>query len=99
MCLEAVGNKPATVKECHMGTICPQWFISKWTPCTKLCGEGKQTRTVQCYRKEADGKITILEDDDCLDEKPDNEMTCMLRPCEGVDYITSSWSGVRMFSN
>lgn len=94
-CLELVGNKPATIASCNEGKICPMWFIGKWQPCNKLCGEGKQTRQVVCYQKEENGKITVLDDKDCLDEKPEEEMDCMLQPCEGVDYVVSSWSGVR----
>lgn len=41
------------------------------------------------------GKIEVLDDDDCIDEKPEETRECTLRPCEGVDWITSSWSGVR----
>ncbi len=94
ICLEDVGNKPATKQACNVKKICPNWFTSSWKHCDKLCGEGKQTRKVTCYRKETDGKITILDDSECPDEKPEDEMKCLLRPCEGVDYITSSWSGV-----
>ncbi|KAL7022058.1 hypothetical protein ACKWTF_012113 [Chironomus riparius] len=92
-CLELVGNKPATIASCNEGKICPLWFTGKWQSCNKLCGEGKQTRQVVCYQKEENGKITVLDDKDCLDEKPVDEMDCMLQPCEGVDYVVSSWSG------
>ncbi|XP_055618805.1 papilin isoform X1 [Toxorhynchites rutilus septentrionalis] len=92
VCLEMVGNKPATEQECNRDTICPEWYIGKWSPCNKLCGEGEQTRKVTCYRKE-NGRITVLSDEECVNDKPDIAQSCMLRPCEGVDYITSSWSG------
>ncbi|XP_055525400.1 papilin isoform X2 [Wyeomyia smithii] len=92
VCLEQVGNKPATEQECNRGTVCPEWHVGKWTPCNKLCGEGKQTRTAVCFRKE-NGRITVLDDSECITEKPEVQKSCMLRPCEGVDYITSSWSG------
>lgn len=94
VCLELAGNKPATVAACNEGKVCPLWFTSKWQPCNKLCGEGKQTRQVICYRKEDDGRITVLDGKDCPDEKPAEEKDCMIQPCEGVDYITSDWSGV-----
>ena len=32
ICLEKVGNKPATVQECNVGVICPLWFIGPWQP-------------------------------------------------------------------
>ncbi|XP_058455699.1 papilin isoform X2 [Malaya genurostris] len=92
VCLEQVGNKPATEQECNRGTICPEWYIGKWSPCNKLCGDGEQTRKVTCFRKE-NGRITVLDDGECPNEKPETQQSCMLQPCEGVDYITSSWSG------
>ncbi|XP_053670896.1 papilin [Anopheles nili] len=91
-CLQLVGNKPATERECNQGLICPEWHVGRWTPCNKLCGEGERTRKVTCFRKE-NGRITVLEDDECITEKPAVSEKCMLRPCEGVDYITSSWTG------
>lgn len=30
--------------------------------------------------------------------KPETERKCNLRPCEGVDWVTSEWSGVRLFA-
>lgn len=61
--------------------------------CDKLCGEGEQKRNLVCYRKE-NGKITVLTDADCIDVKPETTKKCIIKPCEGVDYVTSSWSGV-----
>lgn len=95
VCLELAGNKPATNANCNEEKVCPLWFTSKWQPCNKLCGEGKQTRQVVCYRKEDDGRVTVLDESDCHDEKPAEEIDCMIQPCDGVEYITSSWSGVR----
>ncbi|XP_049534828.1 papilin isoform X3 [Anopheles darlingi] len=92
VCLEHVGNKPATERECNQGTICPEWHIGKWSPCNKLCGDGERTRKVTCFRKE-NGRITVLDDGECITEKPIASEKCILRPCEGVDYVTSSWSG------
>lgn len=42
-------------------------------------------------------KITVLNDEECETEKPEIEKSCELRPCEGVDWVTSSWSGVRIY--
>lgn len=94
VCLELAGNKPATAESCNEGKICPVWYTSKWQPCNKLCGEGKQTRQVICYRREENGRITTLDDKDCQDEKPAEEMECLTQPCEGVEFIASTWSGV-----
>lgn len=40
-------QKPAKERPC--GTKeCPIWFEGPWTPCSKSCGTGHQTRTVVC---------------------------------------------------
>lgn len=61
--------------------------------CDKLCGDGLQKRDVKCYYK-LNGKVSIANDSACLDPKPDAQKACFLRPCEGVDWIVSQWSGV-----
>lgn len=51
-----------------------------------------------CYRK-TDGKIEVLDDAQCehQEKKPESERKCNLRPCEGVDWVTTEWSGVSIF--
>ncbi|XP_044574257.1 papilin isoform X6 [Drosophila ananassae] len=93
VCLKEVGNKPATIKECNRDIKnCPKYHLGPWTPCDKLCGDGKQTRKVTCYIKE-NGRKRVLPDEDCVEDKPEEEKTCLLAPCEGVDWIISQWSG------
>ncbi|XP_025408017.1 papilin isoform X2 [Sipha flava] len=91
-CDQYDGVKPSTVKPCNVGLECPLWYTDPWKPCDKLCGAGKQTRKVSCYRK-VGKKIIVLNDDECEAQKPETTKSCELRPCEGVDYITSAWSG------
>ncbi|XP_065354306.1 papilin isoform X6 [Calliphora vicina] len=93
VCLEEVGNKPANQQECNRDVKnCPKYHLGPWSPCDKLCGEGKQKRKVTCYIEE-NGRKKVLNDDDCIEEKPETEKMCMLTPCEGVDWIISPWSG------
>lgn len=61
--------------------------------CSKLCGEGVQTRAIKCYQKNGT-KIEVLNESECPEPKPEVSQKCILRPCEGVDWITSQWSGV-----
>ncbi|XP_034239314.1 papilin isoform X2 [Thrips palmi] len=84
--------KPATSEPCGTDSICPSWFKGPWKACDKLCGEGKQRRQVTCYLRR-DGRIEILGDNYCPNAKPAAEQDCFLRPCEGVDWVTSPWSG------
>lgn len=45
-------------------------------------------------------KINVLIDDECeMGKKPEIEKPCELRPCEGVDWVTSAWSGVSKQNN
>lgn len=48
-----------------------------------------------CYIEE-NGRKHVLPEEDCAEKKPPTEKECMLTPCEGVDWIISEWSGVRM---
>ncbi|KAK9688591.1 ADAM-TS Spacer 1 [Popillia japonica] len=86
-------QKPTTEQACNQGVICGEWHFGPWKPCNRLCGKGKETREVSCYRK-VDGKITVLDESECSrDEKPESSRSCSLRPCEGVDWVASEWSG------
>lgn len=51
--------------------------------------------------KHEDGKIEVLDNSECeaIEPKPEEERKCNVRPCEGVDWITSEWSGVRVKLN
>lgn len=68
-------------------------FILFIQQCDKLCDEGTQRRQVVCYQKK-DGRIEVLDDKDCPDEKPVSEQPCYEQPCDGVDWVTSEWAGV-----
>ncbi|XP_072747679.1 papilin isoform X3 [Anoplolepis gracilipes] len=91
-CLEKVGPKGPVKQECNRDVDCPQWHEGPWKPCDHICGPGKQTRAVTCYKK-VDGKIQVLEDEACDTETPEREKACELRPCAGLDWVTSEWSG------
>ncbi|KPJ10062.1 Papilin, partial [Papilio machaon] len=91
-CFDLLGPKPELYQECNRNATCPTWFAGPWKPCDKLCDEGKQTRQVVCHQK-INGKVEVFEDAMCEEEKPATEQSCMLRPCEGVDWVLSDWSG------
>ncbi|VEN50612.1 unnamed protein product [Callosobruchus maculatus] len=93
-CLAEGGRKPPEEQECNKGTQCAKWHTGPWRPCDHLCGDGIKTRKVQCYI-ERDHKIDILDDAQCeaIEPKPEESQKCNIRPCEGVDWITSEWSG------
>nr|CAD7426582.1 unnamed protein product [Timema monikensis] len=91
-CSDVLGPKPPTTQECNQDVACPTWHVGPWKPCNRLCGDGVQKRRVRCYIR-VEGKIQVLEDSACSEEKPQFEKPCLLRPCEGVDWVLSDWSG------
>lgn len=100
-------NKEAVCPQFHIGDWGPvisQKIIASAEPtnligyhflwqCDKLCGDGTRHRKITCFRK-VDDRIEKLEDSDCEGEVPSRTESCTKRPCEGVDWITSPWSGV-----
>lgn len=100
-------NKEAVCPQFHIGDWGPvisQKIIASAEPtnligyhflwqCDKLCGDGTRHRKITCFRK-VDDRIEKLEDSDCEGEIPSRTESCTKRPCEGVDWITSPWSGV-----
>ncbi|XP_035723305.1 papilin-like isoform X5 [Vespa mandarinia] len=91
-CVEKLGPKGPTTQECNEHVDCPQWHLGPWKPCDHLCGGGKQTRKITCYVKK-DGKIEVMDESACEGEVPEREKHCELRPCEGLDWVVSEWSG------
>ncbi|XP_055847561.1 papilin isoform X3 [Episyrphus balteatus] len=93
ICLKAFGSKPVETRDCNRDVEnCPKFHLGPWTPCNKLCGEGKRTRVVTCFKEEG-GRKKVLPSEECSEEKPDTEENCLITPCEGVDWIVSQWSG------
>uniref|UniRef100_A0A2H1V4N0 SFRICE_005771 n=1 Tax=Spodoptera frugiperda TaxID=7108 RepID=A0A2H1V4N0_SPOFR len=90
-CLKLLGPKPELTQKCNQDEPCPLWFVGQWKPCDKLCDEGRQIRQVVCHQK-INGRVTVLGDGNCTDEKPSVEQKCMIRPCDGVDWVTTDWS-------
>nr|XP_046466549.1 papilin isoform X8 [Neodiprion pinetum] len=91
-CLKTIGPKGIEIQECNKDVPCPQWHKGPWKPCDRLCGQGKERRKITCYKK-VDGKIIVLPDSACPEERPESEKDCELRPCAGIDWVVSKWSG------
>ncbi|XP_047994782.1 papilin-like isoform X6 [Leguminivora glycinivorella] len=91
-CFRRLGDKPEEHQKCNVNASCPTWFTGPWKPCDKLCGDGKQTRQVVCHRK-TNGRVEVLVDESCEDEKPAAEQPCNIHPCDGIDWVISNWTG------
>lgn len=69
-------DKPSPVQPCELQPCKPQWFTTEWSTCSRSCGEGVQTREVQCLS--ADKQHNAACD---LDSKPVHERSCNTIPC------------------
>ncbi|XP_065887872.1 papilin-like [Dysidea avara] len=99
-CRDANGNKihrdncsllakPHTERSCAGNMCIHKWIKSNWTNCSVSCGEGVQTRHVNCTENG-----TIVDDIVCLenipDSKPVEERTCQGPFCNGT-WVVESW--------
>ncbi|XP_077522114.1 uncharacterized protein LOC144133127 [Amblyomma americanum] len=94
-CLESVGQKPERRQECSSGA-CPSWVAGTWSECDRLCGIGTQTRDVQCTNRISGnvlGKDALIHTGCDEATKPPTNRTCELRPCDGLEWVTTPWSG------
>lgn len=70
--------------------------------CNRVCGMGQQTRGVYCQANhQLPNTVTsnILPDSRCdASEVPISAQECNMGPCDGLEWVTSSWSGVNMYS-
>ncbi|XP_071507379.1 uncharacterized protein [Diadema antillarum] len=85
-CLAILGFKPDYQQACTV-QLCPHWVASEWSECSHGCGEGSQTRSVQCLADLPEP------DESCVaEDRPIEEQDCNLGPCDGVDWITTEWT-------
>ncbi|KAG7202290.1 hypothetical protein KM043_018623 [Ampulex compressa] len=103
-------DKPHTTKRCRKGpcvtslddtknglesNIVRRWKVSNWTPCSKKCGTGVQTRRVECtMRRRSHGPEVPVKDEQCSKlglAKPKSQRQCRRFAC---DYIwqEAAWS-------
>ena len=101
MCSD-LGEPPLAVKACDEeieddfmveDETSPRFHSGPWTGCSKICGDGIKTRDVTCYKRNDDGILEVLEDDECVGSKPPIEEPCSNeRKCEPVDWIISDFT-------
>ncbi|RLW05202.1 hypothetical protein DV515_00005306, partial [Chloebia gouldiae] len=71
---------------------CPsRWMVTSWSPCTRSCGGGKQTRRVTCQRLTARGSSVPMSSEACaqVSKHPVDTQSCNRQPC--VEWAASSW--------
>ncbi|XP_074833235.1 A disintegrin and metalloproteinase with thrombospondin motifs 8 isoform X2 [Carettochelys insculpta] len=69
--------KPEDIKPCS-DLPCPIWRLGPWSPCSRTCGEGAQTRSATCI----DYAGKIVDREKCSAPPPQAATTmCMLQEC------------------
>uniref|UniRef100_A0A8C2AMJ6 Si:ch211-267e7.3 n=1 Tax=Cyprinus carpio TaxID=7962 RepID=A0A8C2AMJ6_CYPCA len=84
-----------TGKECQ-----PRWETSRWSECSRTCGEGFQFRTVRCWKMMAPGFDSSVYDELCQAaelQKPITRKACKSKSC-GPQWEISDWSEVSVLS-
>jgi len=81
------------VRTCNENPCPPRWNVSDFTQCTKSCGGGIQTRTVQCIQEVAHGgnNIITLADSACPQPPPRAQQFCNVIDCP-TEWQTSPWT-------
>ncbi|XP_067129548.1 papilin-like isoform X2 [Centruroides vittatus] len=85
-------SKPPFYQICNLDVECPRWHVGPWSACNRICGPGNQTREVTC--ETGMQETIVLDESHCdLTNMPPIMKVCSLRPCEGVEWIVTEWSG------
>ncbi|KAL0607742.1 A disintegrin and metalloproteinase with thrombospondin motifs 19 [Plecturocebus cupreus] len=62
-----------------------RWMMTEWTPCSRTCGKGMQSRQVACTQQLSNGTLIRARERDCTGPKP-----ASAQRCEGQDCMTCS---------
>lgn len=75
------------------------WYVTEWTPCSKTCGRGLQSRKVICQQKVSSKETLVVPDSTCpADTKPflsSESEYCNVILCPANWVVISDWSKVR----
>uniref|UniRef100_A0A8C3NB76 Uncharacterized protein n=1 Tax=Geospiza parvula TaxID=87175 RepID=A0A8C3NB76_GEOPR len=88
-------TRPEPTHEFCTGRDCqPRWETSRWSECSRTCGEGSQYRTVRCWKMLAPGFDSSVYDDLCEAAglaRPMERKACKNKAC-GPQWELSEWS-------
>lgn len=79
-----IRDKPETITQtCNNRPCPPRWNTSDFTACSKPCGGGSQTRTVQCVHEvtRGVGNTLVVPDTHCPLPRPAEHRMCNLVDC------------------
>ncbi|KAM7162155.1 ADAMTS-like protein 2 [Macrochelys suwanniensis] len=88
-------TRPEPTHEFCTGRECqPRWETSRWSECSRTCGEGYQYRTVRCWKMLAPGFDSSIYDELCESAglaRPMERKACKNKAC-GPQWELSEWS-------
>ncbi|NXY05972.1 ATL2 protein, partial [Pteruthius melanotis] len=88
-------TRPEPTHEFCTGRDCqPRWETSRWSECSRTCGEGSQYRAVRCWKMLAPGFDSSVYDDLCEAAglaRPMERKACKNKAC-GPQWELSEWS-------
>ncbi|NWU25247.1 ATL2 protein, partial [Dyaphorophyia castanea] len=88
-------TRPEPTHELCTGRDCqPRWETSRWSECSRTCGEGSQYRTVRCWKMLAPGFDSSVYDNLCEAAglaRPMERKACKNKAC-GPQWELSEWS-------
>uniref|UniRef100_A0A7M4EF58 ADAMTS-like protein 2 n=1 Tax=Crocodylus porosus TaxID=8502 RepID=A0A7M4EF58_CROPO len=88
-------TRPEPTHEFCTGRDCqPRWETSRWSECSRTCGEGYQYRTVRCWKMLAPGFDSSVYDELCESAgltRPMEKKACKNKAC-GPQWELSEWS-------
>jgi len=81
------------VRTCNDEPCPPRWNVSDFTPCTKSCGGGIQTRAVACIQEVAHGgsNVITLDNTECPQPPPTPQQFCSVVDCTAA-WHTQQWT-------
>ncbi|CAG0900002.1 unnamed protein product, partial [Darwinula stevensoni] len=89
-----LSERPDSVtRTCNEHPCPPRWSVSTFSPCSKPCGGGVQTRTVECVHEVTRGVRNILTVDpsQCPQPPPPSKQSCNHVDCH-PSWIPGEWS-------
>ncbi|ELK03127.1 A disintegrin and metalloproteinase with thrombospondin motif 19 [Pteropus alecto] len=77
------------IRKCNEQPCQTRWMMTEWTPCSRTCGKGMQSRQVACTQQLSNGTLVRARERDCAGPKP-----ASAQRCEGQDCMTVWEAGV-----
>ncbi|XP_011064845.1 PREDICTED: A disintegrin and metalloproteinase with thrombospondin motifs 9 [Acromyrmex echinatior] len=94
--MESCRSSPKNSRENSLeSNIIRKWKMSNWTPCSKSCGTGIQTRRVECMMRRGNHEPEVpVKDEQCIrskSRKPKSQRLCQRIACDFI-WQEGTWS-------